>query len=75
MQTVSFKMDQRQLRLLRERARVRGCSQATVLRELINEHLGKKGTPSLHDRAKDVCGCFAGPKDLSTRKLKGYGRD
>lgn len=54
MQTVSFKMDHRQLRLLRERARVRGCSQATVLRELIEKPLGQKGLPSLHDQAKDV---------------------
>jgi hypothetical protein len=74
-QTVSFKMDQRQLRLLKERARIRGCSQAAVIRELVEKHLGQTGRPSLHDRAKDLCGCFSGPKDLSTRKLKGYGRD
>ena len=75
MRTVSFKMDERQLRLLRERARTRRCSQAAIVRELIEQHLGQKGRPSLHDRAKDLCGCFSGPKDLSTRKLKGYGRD
>ena len=75
MQTVSFKMDRRQLRLLRERARLRGCSQAAVIRELVEKHLGPKGRPSLHEQAKDLCGCLSGPKDLSTRKLKGYGRD
>lgn len=75
MRTVSFKMDQHQLRLLKERARVRGCSQAAVVRELIEKHLGQIGRPSLHDRAKDLCGCYSGPKDSSTRRLKGYGRD
>ncbi len=75
MQTVSFKTDARQRRLLRERARRRGCSEAAVLRELIEEHLGSNERASLHEQAKDVCGCFSGPKDLSSRKLKGYGRD
>jgi hypothetical protein len=66
-ETVSFKMDRRHLQLLRDRARVRGCSQAAVVRELIERHLSQEGRPSLHDRAKDLCGRFAGPKDLSTR--------
>ena len=75
MHTVSFKMDQRQLRLLKGRARARGCSEAAVIRELIETHLSPKGRPSLHERAEDLCGCFSGPKDLSSRKPKGYGRD
>lgn len=68
-------MDRRQLQLLREHARTRGCSQAALVRELIVRHLGQGGRTSLHDQAQDLCGCFSGPKDLSTRMLKGYGRD
>jgi len=45
------------------------------MRDLIERFLGPKGRPSLHEQAKDLCGTFAGPKDLSVRKLKGYGRD
>jgi hypothetical protein len=36
---------------------------------------GQKGRPSLHDRAKKLCGSLSGPTDLSTRKLRGYGRE
>ncbi len=75
MQTVTLKMDRRHVQLLKDQARRRGCSQAAIIRDLIEEHLSRKGRSSLHEQAKDLCGCVSGPVDLSTRKLQGYGQD
>jgi len=75
METVTLKMERRQVALLKELARARGCSQAALIRELVDRHLQAKARSSLHDRARDLCGSVAGPRDLSTRPLKGYGRD
>ena len=63
------------MQLLRRQAQARGSSQAAIVRELIDQHLGGKTRASLHEQAQDLCGSVAGPRDLSTRKLKGYGRD
>lgn len=68
-------MDRRHVELLKAHAATRGCSQAAVVRELIEDHLGRLTRSSLYDQARDLCGCVDGPKDLSIRKLKGYGRD
>ena len=68
-------MDRRQIALLKERAKALKRSQAAIVRDLIDEHLGSKKRPSLHDLAKDFCGSVSGPRDMSTRKLTGYGRD
>jgi hypothetical protein len=75
METVAFKMDRKHVALLRQRARVLGRSQAAIVRDLIEEHLGQKKRPSLYERARDLCGSVRGPKGLSTRPLTGYGRD
>ena len=76
METVTLKMDRRHIGLLKDRAKARGCSQAEVVRELIEQHLGRTtARPSLHDLSKDLCGSVRGPADLSTRPMKGYGRD
>jgi hypothetical protein len=75
METVTLKMDRRQIALLKERAKALKRSQAAIVRDLIDEHLGSKKRPSLHDLAKDFCGSVSGPRDMSTRKLTGYGRD
>ena len=75
METVTFKMDRRHLRMLKDQAEASGRSQAAVVRDLIDRHLGRKRRRSLHDQAKDLCGSVSGTKDASTRKLKGYGRD
>ncbi|MFN3408870.1 MAG: hypothetical protein ACK45B_07750 [Limisphaerales bacterium] len=75
METVALKMDRRHVQLLKRHAEARGCSQAAVVRELIERHLGGESRASLHEQARDLCGTLAGPRDLSTRKLKGYGRD
>lgn len=74
METVTIKLDRRQIERLRHHARTTGRSTAAVVRDLIDRHLGGQG-PSLHERARDVCGSVAGSRDLSTRKLHGYGRD
>ena len=78
METVTLKMERKQIALLKERARAMGRSQAAIVRELIDEHLDHKNSkkrPSLYERAKDLCGSVRGSKDLSTRPLTGYGRD
>ena len=75
METVTLKMDRKHIALLRERAKTLGRSHGAVVRDLIDEHLGTKKRPSLYDLTKDLSGSLAGPKDLSTRSLAGYGRD
>ena len=74
MEIVTVKLERRQVQRLRDRARASGRSQAAVVRELIDKHLGTR-TPSLHDQAQDLCGSIGGTRGLSTRKLNGYGRD
>jgi hypothetical protein len=75
MKVASIKMDRRQIALLNRQAKAVGCSQVAIVRDLIDRHLGKKRRPSLHERAKDLCGSLRGSKDLSTCPLTGYGRD
>lgn len=75
METVTLKMERKQIALLKERAKALGRSQAAVMRDLVDEHLTPKKRPSLYERAKDLCGSVRGSKDLSTRPLTGYGRD
>ena len=75
METVTLKMDRRQIELLRKRAKALRRSQAAIVRDLIDEHLTPKKHPSLLERAKDLCGSVRGSRDLSTRPLSGYGRD
>jgi hypothetical protein len=75
METVTLKMDRKQIALLNEQAKALGRSKAAIMRNLIDQHLGKKKRQSLYERAKDLCGSVQGPKDLSTRPLTGYGRD
>jgi Ribbon-helix-helix protein, copG family len=75
METVTLKLDRKQIALLKERARVLGRSQAAIVRDLIDEHLAPKKHASLLERAGELCGSVRGAKDLSTRPLTGYGRD
>jgi len=74
METLTLKLDQRHLQRLKEQAEASGRSQAAVVRDLIDRHLGRRKR-SLHDQAKDLCGTIDGARDLSTRRLKDYGRD
>ena len=75
METVTLKLDRRHVELLKERAEASGRSQAAVVRDLIDRHLSGSRRRSLHDRARDLCGSVSAGPDLSTRPLKGYGRD
>ena len=75
METVTLKMDRRQIALLNKRAKMLGRSRSAIVRDLIDEHLAGKKKPSLYDLTRDLCGSLRGPKDMSTRKLTGYGRD
>ena len=74
METVTLKLDRRHIQRLKDQAEASGRSQAAVVRDLIDRHLGRRKR-SLHDQAKDLCGSIGGAKDTSTRALKGYGRD
>ncbi len=74
MDTVTFKLERRHIQRLKDQAEATGRSQAAVVRDLIDRHLGRR-RPSLHERAKDLCGSVDGARDLSTRKLDRYGRD
>ncbi|MEQ1909944.1 MAG: hypothetical protein ABMA15_14035 [Vicinamibacterales bacterium] len=74
METVTLKLDRRHIQRLKDHAAASGRSQAAVVRDLIDRHLGGR-TRSLHDQAKDLCGVINGSKDTSTRSLKGYGGD
>jgi hypothetical protein len=75
METVTLKLDKQQVERLKDHARATGRSQAAVVRDLIDRYLGKSGRRSLHDQAKDLCGSVSGSRGMSSRKLKGYGRD
>ena len=74
-ETVTIKLAREQIRWLDDQAYGRGRSRSAILRDLIEERRAKRGAVSLHERSKDLCGSFAGPRDLSTRRPKGYGRD
>ena len=73
-ENVTMKLDRRHIEKLKHRARATGRSQGAIVRDLIDRHLDEP-VPSLHDRAKDLCGSVSGSRDLSTRPLHGYGRD
>ncbi len=73
-ETVTLKLDRRHIQRLRDQAEASGRSQAAVVRDLIDRHLGRR-KQSLHDQAKDLCGSISGAKNLSTRRLERYGRD
>jgi bacterioferritin (cytochrome b1) len=74
METITLKLDRRHIQRLKDQAAASGRSQAAVVRDLIDRHLGGRNR-SLHDQARDLCGSISGAKDMSTRRLRGYGRD
>ncbi len=75
METIAIKLERKHIALLKQQAKALRRSQGAIVRDLIDEHLGKKKRPSLYDQAKGLCGSVQAPKDLSTRPLTGYGRD
>jgi len=71
---LTIKLDSGQIGWLRSQAKARGCSKGAIVRDLI-EQRRTRANKCLHERMADLCGSLEGSKDLSTRKLKGYGRD
>ena len=59
METVTLKLDRRHIQRLKDQADASGRSQAAVVRDLIDRHLGRRKR-SLHDQAKDLCGSVSG---------------
>jgi hypothetical protein len=75
MSGVTIKLDAAQNDGLTRQAKSRRCSKALIVRDLIErERTGHNGL-SLHERMTDLCATLKGSKDVSLRKLKGYGRD
>lgn len=72
---ITIKLDPAQNDWLTRQAKSRRCSKALIVRDLIERQRAGKDGPSLHERMQDLCGTLKGSKDLSVRKLKGYGRD
>ena len=76
MNGLTIKLDAGQMDCLKRQAKTRGCSQALIVRDLIERQRGAATRKtSLHDRMRDLCGSLNGSPNLSTRNLKGYGRD
>ena len=75
MNGITIKLDADQMGWLKSQAKARGCSQGLIVRDLIERRRNVQHKASLHDRMQDLCGSLNGSMDLSTRKLKGYGRD
>ena len=75
MNGLTIKLNPSQMAWLKSQAKARGCSQALVVRDLIERQRRTGRGASLHDRMRDLCGSLSGSAELSTRKLKGYGRD
>jgi hypothetical protein len=73
--TVTLKLKPEQVQWLDQLAQGHNLSRGAVIRDLIEQRRTKGAPRSLHEQAKDLCGTLQGPKDLSTRALKGYGRD
>ena len=55
METVTLKLDRRHIQRLRDQAEASGRSQAAVVRDLIDRHLGRR-KQSLHDQADEYGG-------------------
>ena len=75
MNGITIKLDATQMGWLKTQAKARGCSQALIVRDLIEQQRSPRQKTSLHDRMRDLCGSLNGSPNLSTRKLQGYGRD
>jgi hypothetical protein len=75
MKTVTLKLEADQMRWLELQARQRQRNRSEILRELIDQRRNLATGRSLLARAQDLCGFWPGPKDLSTRALKGHGQD
>ena len=72
MTTLTIKIEPEQEAWLERQAKVLRRSKGGIIRDLIQrEQVRPEG--SLGGALADLCGCLSGSKDLSTRRLKGYG--
>jgi hypothetical protein len=72
-QTLTIKLKPEQDAWLERQARAAKRSKGGIIRDLIQQQqTGKSG--SLGQALADLRGCLQGSKNLSTRRLKGYGR-
>lgn len=79
MKTISLKVSQSLDRRLAERAVATGVSKSELARRALDAYLARDhgaDVESAADRAGDLVGCLAGPRDLSsnTDYLDGYGK-
>jgi hypothetical protein len=72
--TLSVKLEKRNYDWVAGQAAALNRSMGKVIRDLIQEKASKSQRNSIGTVLSDLCGCLDGPKDLSTRKLDGYGR-
>jgi len=73
MQTLTIKLEPEQDAWLQRQARALRRSKGGIIRDLIHQQQTAKNG-SVGQALADLCGCLKGSKDLSTRRLKGYGR-
>lgn len=79
MKTLSLRLQEALDAKLALGAERRGETKSALVRQAIEglvDGTEEKAEVSCHDLAKDVCGCFKGPGDLSYSKehMAGYGR-
>jgi predicted transcriptional regulator len=72
-QTLTIKLEPEQDQWLERQAKVLKRSKGRIIRDLIHQQQ-TRNEGSLAQALADLRGCLRGSKDLSTRRLKGYGR-
>jgi metal-responsive CopG/Arc/MetJ family transcriptional regulator len=76
MRTISIKIPESLNSTLKEIARRQGISRSEVIRKSLETPTRHHGKQTVGDQARDLAGCLAGPRDLSTsaKHMKGYGK-
>lgn len=74
MKTLTIKLEPHQDAWLEKQARALKRSKGSVVRDLIESWRSRAKNETVGHTLRDLCGVFKGPRDLSTRPLKGYGR-
>jgi len=72
-QTLTIKLEPEQEAWLQSQAKTLKRSKGSIIRDLIAQQQTRKDG-SLGQALADLRGCLKGSKDLSTRRLNGYGR-
>jgi predicted transcriptional regulator len=72
-QTLTIKLKPEQDAWLKRQAKALKRSKGSVIRDLIHQQQTRPNG-SLGQALADLRGCLKGSKELSTRRLKGYGR-